>query len=299
MASMSPPADWRSLYPFASHEIVLGGHRYHFLDEGAGPPLVLVHGNPTWSFYWRELIRGWRGHYRVLVPDHIGCGLSDKPDARHYSYRLAQRVADLVDWIERLDLRGITLVGHDWGGAIGMGAAVAVPERFARFVLLNTAAFRAWRCPASIRLCHLPLLGRLMIQGLNLFARAALHSAVEHHERMTPAVRAGLSAPYDSWRHRVAIDRFVKDIPLRPSHPSYATLAQIEAGLAQFQHHPVCLIWGMRDWCFGPDFLQRFRDFFPAAEVHPLADAGHYVVEDAHERIVPLVEDFLSRNPIR
>ena len=299
MASMSPPADWRSLYPFASHEIVLGGHRYHFLDEGAGPPLVLVHGNPTWSFYWRELIRGWRGHYRVLVPDHIGCGLSDKPDARHYSYRLAQRVANLVDWIERLDLRGITLVGHDWGGAIGMGAAVAVPERFARFVLLNTAAFRAARCPASIRLCHLPLLGRLMIQGLNLFARAALHSAVEHHERMTPAVRAGLLAPYDSWRHRVAIDRFVKDIPLRPSHPSYATLAQIEAGLAQFQHHPVCLIWGMRDWCFGPDFLQRFRDFFPAAEVHPLADAGHYVVEDAHERIVPLVEDFLSRNPIR
>ncbi len=125
---MSPAADWRSLYPFASHEIVLDGHRYHFLDEGTGPPLVLIHGNPTWSFYSRELVRGLRGRYRVLVPDHIGCGLSDKPDARSYSYRLAQRVDDLVEWIERLNLDQITLLAHDWGGAIGMGAAVAAPS---------------------------------------------------------------------------------------------------------------------------------------------------------------------------
>ncbi|MGO8691381.1 MAG: alpha/beta fold hydrolase [Thermoguttaceae bacterium] len=296
---MSGTVDWRPLYPFASHEITLGGHRYHYLDEGTGEPLVLVHGNPTWSFYWRELVAGLRGHYRVLVPDHIGCGLSAKPDDRSYSYRLAQRVADLGEWIEQLDLRQITLVGHDWGGGIGMGAAVAAPQRFARFVLMNTAAFRDTRCPTAIRLCRVPLLGRLMIQGLNVFARAALGSAVEHHERMTPAVRAGLLAPYDSWGHRVAIDRFVQDIPLNPRHPSYATLERIEAGLAQLRDQPVCLIWGMRDWCFTPGFLERFREFFPAAEVHRLADAGHYVVEDAHERIVPLVEDFLIRHPLR
>ncbi len=116
---------------------------------------------------------------------------------------------------------------------------------------------------------------------------------------MTPAVRAGLLAPYDCWRNRVAIDRFVQDIPLNPRHPSYATLERIEAGLAQFRDQPVCLIWGMKDWCFGPAFLERFREFFPAAEVHRLADAGHYVVEDAHERIVPLVEDFLIRHSTR
>ncbi len=131
-----------------------------------------------------------------------------------------------------------------------------------------------------------------------MFARAALYSAVEHHDRMTPAVRAGLLAPYDSWQHRVAIDRFVNDIPLRPGHPSYPALVRIEEGLARFQRYPVCLIWGMRDWCFGPEFLERFREFFPDAEVHRLADAGHYVVEDAHERIVPLVEDFLARHPL-
>ena len=216
---MSPTADWRSLYQFASHEIVLDGHRYHYLDEGTGPPLVLVHGNPTWSFYWRELVRGLRGHYRVLVPDHIGCGLSDKPDARSYSYRLAQRVEDLVEWIERLNLDQITLLATRLGRDHRPGGRRRRAERFARFVLLNTAAFRAKACPASIRLCHVPLLGRLMIQGLNLFARAALHSAVEHHDRMTPAVRAGLLAPYDSWQHRVAIDRFVNDIPLRAGPP--------------------------------------------------------------------------------
>ena len=292
---MSNSNDWRSLYPFESHEIPLDGRRYHFLDEGAGPTLLLVHGNPTWSFYWRELVVALRGKYRLVVPDHMGCGLSDKPSASEYSYRLAQRVADLGQLIERLDLKQITLIAHDWGGAIGMGAAVAAPQRFARFVLMNTAAFRNEHCPPLIHACHLPLVGQVAIQGMNLFARAAVRLAVEHHDRMTPAVRAGLLAPYDSWRNRVAVYRFVQDIPLGPRHPSYATLSQIEAGLAQFRASPTCFIWGMRDWCFGPKFLDRFLEFFPAAEVHRLADAGHYVVEDAHERIVPLLEKFLER----
>lgn len=291
------PSDhaWRPLYPFSSHDIRVGAQRYHYLDEGSGPALLLVHGNPTWSFYWREIVRALRGHYRLIVPDHIGCGLSDKPSPAEYPYTLAQRVADLGQLIQALDLRRITLLAHDWGGAIGMGAAVAAPERFARFVLFNTAAFRGGRCPWRIRMCRTPVLGRLGVQGLNLFARAALHMAVAKPERLTPAVRAGLLAPYDCWPHRTAIYRFVLDIPLQPQHPSYATLAAIEAGLEQFRRHPVCLIWGMRDWCFTPWYLDRFLDYFPDAEVHRLADAGHYVIEDAYEEIVPLVESFLER----
>ena len=123
--------DWRSLYPFQSHEVTLDGHRCHYLDEGSGPVLLMVHGNPTWSFYWRNLILALRDRFRIVAVDHIGCGLSDKPAADDYSYRLARRVADLGQLIEKLDLRQITLVAHDWGGAIGMGAAVAAPERFA------------------------------------------------------------------------------------------------------------------------------------------------------------------------
>ena len=290
--------DWRSLYPFRSHEILVGGFRCHYLDEGAGDVLLLVHGNPTWSFYWRELVRALRRRYRVVVPDHVGCGLSEKPGTKDYSYRLQRRIADLGQLIEKLDLRQITLVAHDWGGAIGMGAAVAAPGRFARFVLFNSAAFRSRRCPLRIRICRTPLLGRLAVQGLNLFARYALRMAVCRRQRMTPTVRAGLLAPYDSWRHRVAIHQFVLDIPLSRRHSSYQTLCQLEAGLGQFRHRPVCLIWGMRDWCFTPAFLDRFIKFFPEAEVHRLEDAGHYVVEDAHEQIVPLVEEFLAKHAL-
>lgn len=287
--------DWRALYPFDSHWLTIDGHRMHYLDEGQGPALLLSHGNPTWSFYWREVVRALRGKYRLIVPDHIGCGLSDKPPLSDYSYRLAQRVSDLVRLIEHLDLREIALVAHDWGGAIGMGAAVAAPERFSRFALMNTAAFRAARCPRRIRLVHIPGFGPLMVQGLNLFVKAALRMAAEDQERLTPAVRAGLSAPYDSWANRIAVLRFAMDIPLKPSHPTYQTLLDIENGLGQFADRPISLIWGMKDWCFGPEFLDRFREFFPKAEVHRLEHAGHYIIEDAHEQVVPLLEDFLQR----
>jgi haloalkane dehalogenase len=170
-----------------------------------------------------------------------------------------------------------------------------MPERFSRFVLFNTAAFRSDRCPWRIRACRIPLAGRLAVQGFNAFARAAQTMAVEHPERMTPAVRAGYLAPYDTWANRIATHRFVLDIPLARRHPSYATLAAVEAGLKQFRHHPAMLVWGMRDWCFTPHFLERFRhEFFPQAVVHEVADAGHYVVEDATERIVTWLQEFLG-----
>jgi haloalkane dehalogenase len=295
---MPSQESWRELYPFVSRELTVAGLRYHYLDEGTGETLLFVHGNPTWSFYWRNLIVALRDRYRCVAPDHIGCGLSDQPAPGDYDFCLGRRISDLVQLAEQLDLRRVTLVAHDWGGAIGMGAAAARPDRFARFVLLNTAAFRADRCPLRIQACRWPLVGRLGVQGLNLFARAALWMAVCHRERITPAVRAGLLAPYGSWRRRAAIYQFVRDIPLSPRHPSYARLAEIEAGLAQFQDRPVCLIWGMRDWCFTPYFLERFQQFFPAAQSHRLADAGHYVVEDAHERIVPIMEKFLQDHPL-
>ncbi|MBN2022383.1 MAG: alpha/beta fold hydrolase [Pirellulales bacterium] len=292
----TPPsdADWRTLYPFASHYLDLGGLRYHYLDEGRGPALLMAHGNPTWSFYWRELVKAFRGRYRVVVPDHIGCGLSDKPHPRDYPYRLARRIDDLGELIRRLDLRDVTLVAHDWGGAIGMGAAVAMPERFSRFVLLNTAAFRSDRIPWRINLCRVPILGPVAVEGLNLFVRAALRSAVARPERLSPAVRRGLAAPYDTWAHRAAVLRFVWDVPMKPSHPSYARLAEIEQGLAGLADRPVCLIWGMKDWCFTPEFLDRFLDFFPSAEVHRLDDAGHYVVEEAPEEVIAAIKRFLE-----
>ncbi|MEN6450238.1 MAG: alpha/beta fold hydrolase [Thermoguttaceae bacterium] len=295
---MAQRDDWRPLYPFASRELLLGGQRCHYVDEGDGDVLLLVHGNPTWSFYWREIIRALRDRYRVIAVDNIGCGLSAKPSPRDYSFRLAQRVADLNELIEKLDLRKITLVAHDWGGGIGMGAAVAAPDRFARFVLMNTAAFRAPKCPWAINLCRLPGFGPVAVQGLNLFVRRALKTTVCKPERLTPAVRAGYLAPYDTWANRAAVLRFVLDIPMSASHPTFQTLIDIENGLPQFAGRPICLFWGMQDWCFTPAFLDRFLEYFPRAEVHRLANAGHYIVEDAHEQIAPLMANFLERHPI-
>ena len=296
LPAMPSQADWQELFPFEPRAIELDGLRYAYVDCGQGDTLLAVHGNPTWSFYWRELIRGLAPKYRVIAVDHIGCGRSDKP--HNYAYRLAQHVENLSHFVERLDLRDVTLLAHDWGGAIGLGAAVAQPDRFARFVMFNTAAFRSTRMPWRIGACRVPILGRLAVQGFNGFARAALRMAVCRHERMTPAVRAGLLAPYDSWRNRQAIYRFVEDIPTSPRHPSYATLRSIEERLPQLADNPWMFIWGMRDWCFTPEFLAQFLTYYPTAEVHRIADAGHYVVEDAHEQIVPLVEQFLEKHPL-
>lgn len=285
--------DWRAQYPFDSHYLTLGGLRMHYVDEGAGRPLLMVHGNPTWSFYWRRLVTHFRATERVVAIDHLGCGLSDKPQQPDH-YTLSCHVANLVALIDRLDLRETTLVAHDWGGAIGLGAALARPERFRAFVLFNTGAFPPPYIPWRIRACRIPGIGTWCIRRLNLFARAALLMAVAKHDRMTPVVRAGFLAPYDSWAHRVAIDRFVQDIPATPRHPTWTALAEIERGLAQFGDRPCQLIWGLRDWCFRPQCLERLRQLFPAAEVHRLPDASHYVVEDAYEEILPKMERFLE-----
>ncbi len=283
---------WRDLYPFESRYLTIGTHRLHYLDEGRGQPLLFVHGNPTWSFYWRNLILGVRDEFRCIAVDHIGCGLSDKP--RDYPYTLARRIDDLVQVVQQLDLTDVTLLAHDWGGAIGLGTVLRLRERFARIVLFNTGAFPPPFVPWRIAACRLPVVGTLAIRGLNAFSRAALSMAVETPERMTADVRAGLLAPYDNWASRVAVDRFVKDIPFSPRHPTWQVLEQIEAGLDSLAALPIQLIWGMRDWCFRPACLERFQQHWPQAEVHRLEDCGHYVVEDAHERIVPLVREFLS-----
>lgn len=289
---MKSEINWRSLYPFKSHHHDLDGVRLHYLDEGAGPPLLFMHGNPTWSFYWRNLILGLRDRHRCIAVDHIGCGLSDKP--QQYNYTLAQRIDDLVSLVEMLDLSDATLLAHDWGGAIGLGTVLRLSQRFSRIVLFNTGAYPPPFVPWRIAACRTPLFGTLAVRGLNAFARAALSMAVEKPERMTADVRAGLLAPYDNWANRVAVDRFVRDIPLSPRHPTWQTLEQIEAGLPSLADRPIQLIWGMRDWCFRPECLDRFIQHWPQAEVHKLADCGHYVIEDAHERIVPLVQTFLD-----
>jgi haloalkane dehalogenase len=299
MTAASPAIDI-SLYPFASHWFDAGGARMHYLDEGPrdGVPLVMCHGNPTWSFYYRTLIPTLSRTYRVIAPDHVGCGLSDKP--QDYPYTLDQHIRNLEALLAHLELPTMTLVLHDWGGGIGMGYATRHPETVNRFVIFNTSAFYAPAVPWVLKLARSPVLGAVLLRGLNAFAGLAVRLAMVHRERMTGDVRAGYLAPYDSWRHRIAIYRFVQDIPVTDDHPTRATVDAIDAKLHFFRDDPMLIIWGARDFVFTvDDFLAGWRQRFPDAEVHVLEDAGHYVVEDAYERILPLMTSFLAQTGVQ
>lgn len=275
-------------YPFEPKSLDIDGLRYSYVDEGEGPVLLFVHGNPTWSFAWRRLIKHFAANYRCIAVDHIGMGLSDKP--KDYGYRIDQHIGNLERLIQHLNLTDVTLIGHDWGGCIGMGAAGRDPARFSRFVMMNTAAFRSKDIPLRIAVCRIPVFGALAVRGMNLFSLAALSMAVEH--RMPRRVRKGYVFPYDNWNHRLAVHRFVEEIPLKPTHPTYATLVEVESGLEQFRDHPMQLIWGVQDWCFTTTFLEEWEERFPRASTLRL-DAGHYVFEDAHDVIVEQLSKFL------
>ncbi len=269
----------------------------HYIDEGHGVAMLMVHGNPTWSFYFRRLIQHVSPTHRTIAVDHIGCGLSDKP--AHYRYRLDQHIANLVDFVSELDLYRVTLVVHDWGGAIGLGAALRDLKRYRRFVLLNTAAFPPPYVPWRILSCRIPWLSRVAIQGLNLFVRAASRMATVLPDGLPEEARRGLVAPYDNWANRQAVYRFVADIPLSKNSATWKVLEDIESELPRLKNFPVKLIWGMRDWCFRPECLQRFQSEWPEAEVSRLPDAGHYVMEDAPEQVIREIDNFLAKDDQR
>jgi haloalkane dehalogenase len=182
---------------------------------------------------------------------------------------------------------------HDWGGAIGFGFAARHPGMIRRIVVLNTAAFASTRIPARIALCRAPLLGPLVVRGLNGFAAPATWMTM-HRRALGSIEKRGFLFPYDSWAHRVAVSEFVRDIPLRAGDRSWQTLAEIERALPQFRSRPMRIEWGGRDFCFNDSFLARWRAEFPAATVNRMADVGHYVLEDARDEVVPRLAQFLA-----
>ncbi len=288
-----PPVDLsaiRPIYPFTQRWLDLPHGRMHYLDEGQGPPVIMLHGNPTWSFYYRRLIAALRERQRVIVPDHLGCGLSDKP--QDYTYRLSDHIDNLTQLVRHLGIAEADLVIHDWGGAIGMGLAVQRALRIRRIVVLNTAAFLSRHVPLRIAACKLPIFGDIAIRGLNAFAGMATRMAVERP--LEPLVRHGYLLPYQSYHDRIANLRFVQDIPLHPGHPTWPLIDAIGRQLAMFRDTPMLILWGGQDWCFGDHFLSGWMQRFPTAAVRRFDDAGHYVLEDAHEQIIPAVARFLA-----
>ncbi|MEL6179982.1 MAG: alpha/beta fold hydrolase [Myxococcota bacterium] len=294
---MRRTTDWTRLYPFEDHYLDLDGLRYHYVDEGEGHPVLMVHGNPTWSFYYRDLIQQLRPGYRTIAPDHIGCGRSDKPGADRYPYTLSRRIDDLGRLVDALQLDQVTLVVHDWGGMIGTAWAARNPERVAGMVVLNTAAFHlpgGKSFPPTLALARTPGLGPFLVRAFGAFSRGANRFCVTRRP-MSPEVAAGYLAPYDSWRNRVAVYKFVEDIPLKPSDPSYRAVSETAEALDGLREVPMLIAWGMRDFVFDHHFLVEWERRFPNAEVHRFEDAGHYILEDAGAEIGHLVEQFLAR----
>ncbi len=285
-------------YPFTSRYLDRGGIRLHYVDEGPrdAPPVVMLHGNPTWSFYFRRVIAALNPRFRCIVPDHIGMGLSDKPGDDRYEYTLDRRADDVEALLAHLGItRDITLILHDWGGMIGTTYATRFPDRIKQFVILNTGAFhlpKSKPLPWQLKLCR-GFMGAFFVRGLNGFSGDAVKSCVKRRP-LAADVKAALLAPYNSWKNRIAVHRFVQDIPLKPGDRAYATVTNVEENLGQFANRPMLICWGMKDFVFDHHFLTEWEARFPQAQVHRFEDVGHYILEDAHEDVIPLISRFLG-----
>lgn len=289
-------------YPFSPQKFeVRPGLVMSYLDEGPrdGEIVLMLHGNPSWSYYWRKLVSGLSDRYRCIVPDHIGMGLSDKPDDEAYDYTLASRIDDLAALLQHLGIDGkLHLAVHDWGGMIGLGWAMRDPARIASLILLNTGAFplpAEKPLPWQLKLGRDSMLGTLAIRGFNAFASAASYIGVEN--RMPSDVRGAYVAPYNSWANRIATLRFVQDIPLGPGDKAWSLVEETGRRLHELADRPALLVWGLRDPVFDAHFLRGFEQRLPRAETLIFDDAGHYVLEDKAAIIVPKVRRFLHTQP--
>ena len=294
----TPRPGWVSddMYPFESRfHADASGHQMHFVDEGEGEPIVFVHGNPTWSFEFRHAIRELRSEFRCVAPDHVGFGLSSRSSRRedHRPESHAQRFAALLD---RLDLRDITLFMNDWGGPIGLDFARRHPERVRRLVIANTWCwpvgddfhFRAFSFLMS------SWTGQYLIRHRNMFVNSVMPKAVGDRRILTPEIMAHYRNAQPSPDARAAMAAF-------PGHIVGAGdwLRSIWDDRAAFADKPALLLWGLKDIAFRRKELEGWKSALPDHELHEFEDCGHFLAEEAPDRVVPALRDFMGRTRLR
>ena len=283
----------RDQYPFVPHALALPAGRLSYVDEGEGPPIVMVHGTPTWSFLYRHLVKAFRPRYRCVAPDNLGFGLSDKPAGA--SYRPQDQAANLAAFIDTLGLKDITLVVHDFGGPIGLSYAIERPDNVRRLVLFNTwmwsfAGDRRYEWLG--RVLGSPL-GRLLYQRFGFAVNVMFRSAVADKRRYTPAVHAQYARPLASAAERRATWIYAREV--LGSSDWYDGLWRRRERIAAI---PALAIWGTRDPAFG-EFLPRWRSVFERMQVLELPRAGHAPPEERPEEIVPVIARFLEEEERR
>jgi cis-3-alkyl-4-acyloxetan-2-one decarboxylase len=287
--------DFGGTFPFEPRWVDAGDVKLHYVDEGPGDgaTLLMLHGNPTWSYMYRRPIRDLAGAgHRCVAPDHMGFGRSDKPP--HLGrYTLATHIENLVALIDALDLREVILVAHDWGGPIGLGAMLERQERLRGAVLINTWA---WELPSFLppflREFRTEGLGEILALAGNLFVEAIPGGMC--NREADPAMMDAYRAPFPDYWSRVGTLAFQRDIPLTERDRSAGLMSSIHERLPELGV-PVTFLWGMRDRVFQPVFLDQWRQLMPDADVVELDDASHFVLEDRPDTLVPAVDGLLAR----
>lgn len=274
-----------ALYPFRDHYVELDGSLVHYVDEGTGPPLLLLHGNPTWSFLYREIVAGLRDRHRCIAVDFPGFGLSSA--APGYGFTAAEHADVLERLVLRLDLTGATMMVQDWGGPIGFAVATRHPERFTAFVIANTWCWPKSDPPTQLfsRLLGGPV-GRRLIASRNLFVERILPSGVRRRtlpEAVMDAYRGPFPTP-GSRRPTAVLPREI--LTARPF------LAQVERDLPRLRDRPALIVWPTRDVAFRATERRRWEDLFPDHHSVLVEGAGHYIQEDAPEEIVAAIRSW-------
>lgn len=266
-------------YPFADHWFEREGVAMHYVDEGEGFPVLMLHGNPTWSFLYRDIIKELRRECRCIAPDYPGFGLSETP--RGYRFTPQEHSEWVAALIDDLALERYVLVVQDWGGPIGLAAALEHPERLAGILLLNTWAWK----PDMAGWLFSHIMGGTPAKYLhthyNFFARRLVPAGISHQERKAPGILQAYTAPFPTPESRLGTWVF----PWAISH-SDEWLQGIEEGLKSLRGKPVEMVWGMKDMAFGNErYIDHWHRYFPDAAVERIADANHFVQEDSPDEV--------------
>lgn len=283
--------DWvpTELYPFEDRWAGIDGHLIHYVDEGHGPPLLLLNGNPSWSFGWRDVIIRLRERFRCVAPDYPGFGLS-RP-ASDYDFRAASQSRVVEALVDNLGLQGLTVFGYAWGGPIGLGLAGRRPELIRALVIGNTWAWPDDRLRVRVfsALMGGPL-SPLLVDRLNLMLRLYLPANLKR-TRLSEAERAAYRGPFPrSARHIMRV------LP-RELVAAKAYLRQVESNLARLVAKPTLLLWPDSDAGFGANELRRWQSIFPAARSVVLSRAGQFIDEDAPEDVAAAIVEWWSTGP--
>ncbi|KAB2834223.1 MAG: alpha/beta fold hydrolase [Candidatus Dadabacteria bacterium] len=292
-------------YPFTPRFFDAGGFAMHYVDEGEGEPVLMLHGDPTWGYLWRKLIPSLSTKHRVIVPDHMGMGKSDAPEAP-YPYLLRHHIANLESLVLSLGLSDITLIVHDWGGPVGLGFAARHPELIKRLVITNTWAFAKWPglsrrnsaepdapFPKLIEMIRSPR-GEQFVLEKNGYVARAMAGTVNYPEKLTTGVMDAYLAPFPTPESRRALLCWSRDIPVSEGDASWDDMKHIEENLHLFANVPVLIVWGMLDPVLPPSVLEMWKNVYPRARVVEIHDASHFLQEDAPDAVLGAIEEFLD-----